>query len=204
MIINIAGLAGAQTKVLGAMFEARKRVFVDLLNWDVPVVDRRFEMDQFDNDLAEYLVVTEPNGSHLASARLLPTQGPHILADLFPFLCDAAVPRGPDIREITRFCLDPAPSAARRREARNRLISALVDLALADGIRTYTGVAELGWFRQIIGFGWNCRPLGLPRPLGTSHVTALAIDIDDQTPALLAAGGIYQPAPATVAMQRAA
>ncbi len=204
MIINIAGRSGGQSGVLGAMFEARKRVFVDLLNWEVPVVDGRFEIDQFDNRQAEYLVVTEPGGGHLASARLLPTEGPHILADLFPFLCDSAVPRGPDIREITRFCLDPAPSAARRREARNRLISALVDHALSQGIRTYTGVAELGWFRQIIGFGWNCRPLGLPRPLGSSHITALAIDIDDETPALLSAGGIYQPAPATFPVQRAA
>ncbi len=204
MIINLQGRSGAQSKVLSAMFEARKRVFVDLLDWDVPVVDGRFEIDQFDNEDAQYLVVAEPGGAHLASARLLPTEGPHLLADLFPFLCDTEVPRGPDIREITRFCLDPAPSAARRREVRNRLIAALVDHALAEGIRTYTGVAELGWFRQIIGFGWNCRPLGIPRPLGSSHITALAIDIDAQTPALLAAGGIYQPAPATVPLQRAA
>ena len=38
------------------MFEARKRVFVDLLKWDVPVLDDAYEIDQFDTPDASYLV----------------------------------------------------------------------------------------------------------------------------------------------------
>src|SRR3546814_10692398 len=34
--------------VLRAMFAARKSVFVDLLKWDVPVLEGRYEIDQFD------------------------------------------------------------------------------------------------------------------------------------------------------------
>ena len=41
---------------LRAMFEARKRVFVDLLKWDVPVLDDAYEIDQFDTPVASYLV----------------------------------------------------------------------------------------------------------------------------------------------------
>lgn len=177
---------------LQAMFAARKRVFVDLLRWDVPVLDGRYEVDQFDDENAEYLIVADEHGRHLASARLLPTTRPHILDTLFPELCAGEVPRGGGVREITRFCLDPAVGALARREARNVLVSALVEHALASGIATYTGVAEFGWLQQILAFGWRCRPLGLPRVIGASTLGALVIEITADTPDLLEANGILR------------
>lgn len=178
---------------LQAMFAARKRVFVDLLHWDVPVLDGRYEVDQFDDVHAEYLIVGGEDGRHLASTRLLDTTRPHILDSLFPQLCASPVPHGPDVREITRFCLDPSVGALARREARNVLVSALVEHALVNGIKTYTGVAELGWLQQILAFGWRCRPLGLPLRIGAQTLSALAITITSETPALLAANGIFRP-----------
>lgn len=175
------------------MFEARKRVFVDLLKWDVPVLDDRFELDQFDDEHAAYLVVRGAAGEHLGSARLLETERPHILDTLFPELCAGPVPRGREIREITRFCLDRRLPATRRREVRNRLVSALVDHALARGIATYTGVAEIGWLQQILAFGWRYRPLGLPAVQGGRTLGALTIDITPRTPALLMRTGTYTP-----------
>ena len=127
---------------LRAMFEARKRVFVDLLGWDVPILAGRYEIDQFDTADAVYLILLDPMGNHRASARLLHTVQSHILADLFPILCDDAVPRGQRIREITRFCIDPRLPRIERRQAQNALVSALVDHALATGIDTYTAVAN--------------------------------------------------------------
>ena len=184
-----AGTA-AEARALGEMFRARKRVFVDMLKWDVPVLGD-FEIDGFDDEHAEYLILTDSDGRHLASARLLETVRPHILGSLFPFLCDGGVPAGPTVLEITRFCLDPRAGAATRRLARNRLVSALVTVALKRGISMYTGVAELGWLQQILAFGWKCRPLGLPRQLDCGLLGALAIDIDERTPDLLEARGIW-------------
>jgi N-acyl-L-homoserine lactone synthetase len=178
-------------RALVSMFEARKQVFVDLLKWEVPVIDGRFEIDQFDDEHATYIIVADESGEHLGSARLLETERPHILRDLYPELCAQAVPAGPDILEITRFCLARTQGAARRRETRNRLVSALVAHALKHGVRTYTGVAELGWLQQVLAFGWECRPLGLPRRLGGGLTGALAITIDAKTPALLAQNGIW-------------
>lgn len=203
MLICTAGSPPAQHGALRAMFEARKRVFVDLLNWDLAVIDGRYELDQFDDEHAFYLVLTGPDGRHRASARLLDTTRPHILGDLFPALCHQAPPAGDTVKEITRFCLDPRLDAAGRRAARNELISALVDHALANGITTYTGVAEMGWFRQVLAFGWRCRPLGLPQPLNATAVAALAIDVGEETPALLHARGIY-PGPLAAQAMRAA
>ena len=179
-----------ETQALRAMFAARKRVFVDLLKWDVPVIDGRYEVDQFDDEHARYIILTDDEGGHLGSARLLKTTRPHILGTLFSGLCAGSPPVGPDTLEITRFCLDRRLRAAERLEIRNRLVSALVDHALAHGIRTYCGLAELGWLQQILAFGWRCRPLGLPRHSDGALLAALRIDIDTDTPALLRAAGI--------------
>ena len=49
----------------------------------------------------------------------------------------------------------------------------------------------MGWLQQILGFGWRCRPLGLPRRSGRGMIGALAIEIDADTPALLAGNGMW-------------
>nr|WP_157123863.1 acyl-homoserine-lactone synthase [Allosphingosinicella indica] len=176
--------------LLHTMFEARKRVFVDLLGWDVPVIAGRYEIDQFDDDHATYVIVGDDDGRHRASARLLPTTRPHILGSLFPQLCIGDPPRGEDIVEITRFCLDRSLVASQRRAARNCLVAGLANHALELGIRYYVGVAEIGWLEQIVAFGWQCRPLGFPAKCGSHILAAVEIEICAETPALLAANGI--------------
>lgn len=175
---------------LRAMFAARKSVFVDLLKWDVPVLDGAYEIDQFDDVHATYLVLAETDGRYLGSARLLPTSRPHILDSLYAGLCEDAPPRGPGIFEITRFCLDRRLTARERRAVRDTLVCGLAEHALAAGITGYTAIAEMGWFQQILAFGWRCVPLGLPRVVDGAMLAALHIEITADTPALLAAGGI--------------
>lgn len=182
--------SATEDDVLRAMFAARKQVFIDLLGWDVPVLAGRFEIDQFDDEHAIYLVVTDAAGRHQASARLLPTTRPHILADLYAPLCDGAVPQGPGIYEVTRFCLDRHIDARARRVARDRLVMAIAEFGLAEGIHLYTGVAETGWLEQILAFGWRAWPLGAPLRIGGRRLGALAIAIDRDTPRLLAEAGI--------------
>ena len=180
-------------RVFREMFEERKRVFVDLLGWDIPVLAGRYEIDQFDNDEAVYIVVTDAQGHHRGSARLLKTDRPHILGSVFPHLCDGNVPVGPEVREITRFCLARAMGAAERRTVRNRLVSGLVEHALASGITTFSGVAEESWFKQILAFGWDCELLG-DRLSGVSrNLAAMRISISSETPDLLRRTGIYPP-----------
>lgn len=180
--------------VMRAMFEARKRVFVDLLGWDLPVLAGRYEIDQYDDPHARYLILADTGQNHLASARLLPTTRPHILGDLFAGLCDAPPPIGPGTWEITRFCLDRGLRAPERRRWRDALVTALAHYALEHGITTYTGVAEQGWLSQILQFGWHAKPLGPPRTIDRMTLGALRIEISPETPALLAANGIHAPA----------
>lgn len=186
-------VAGACDQAMRGMFAARKQVFVDLLGWQVPVLDGQYEVDQFDDEHARYLILTDAELGHLASARLLPTTRPHILDSLFPALCAGPAPRGPETFEITRFCLDRNLSAMRRREARNRLVTALVVHAIASGIRAYTGVAEPAWLAQILQFGWEASPLGQVMADGAGQLGALRIEIDEATPSRLQATGIWMP-----------
>lgn len=186
--------SAASDVVMRAMFEARKRVFVDLLGWDLPVLAGRYEIDRYDDPRARYLILADTDQNHLASARLLPTTRPHILADLFAELCDAPPPTGPSTWEITRFCLDRGLRAPERRRWRDALVTALAHYALEHGITTYTGVAEQGWLVQILAFGWRAEPLGRPRTIDGMTLGALRIEITPEIPALLAANGIHAPA----------
>src|SRR3546814_6217820 len=65
--------------------------------------------------------------SDLGSLRLLPSNKPHILSELFPELCPAGVPTGPTTYEVTRLCLPVRHGAAERLRIRNALITAMVD-----------------------------------------------------------------------------
>jgi acyl-homoserine lactone synthase len=195
MLRNLHSASPSADAAMRAMFEARKRVFIDLLQWDLPVLAGRYELDQYDNRDARYLIISESGDDHLASARLLPTTRPHLLDSHFADLCESPVPHGPDIYEITRFCLDRRLSAKQRRDARDQLVLGLVDHALESGIRTYTGVAEPGWLSQILAFGWECRPLGPPQPIDGMMLVALRIEIGPDTPDRLARAGIIKAQP---------
>lgn len=186
-------LTSSGDAALRSMFEARKSVFIDLLKWDLPVLDGRYEIDEFDNEHARYLIIADSAHTHLGSARLLPTERPHILDSHFDALCEEAPPRGPQIWEITRFCLGRQMRALERRAVRNRLVTAIAEHALREGIEKYTGVAEMAWLQQILSFGWDCRPLGLPLPHKSGMLGALEINIAADTPGLLQAGGVWLP-----------
>jgi N-acyl-L-homoserine lactone synthetase len=175
--------------LLRAMFAARKAVFIDLLRWDLPVLAGQYEMDQFDDEHARYLILSE-GGGHVASARLLPTTREGILSGLYPMLCDGPMPCAPDTYEITRFCLDRSLNTPERRDARNALVHALATHAINAGISRYCAVAGFGWFKQIEQFGWSCRSLGQPVRTGGRELIGLEIQITADTPRLLEAAGM--------------
>lgn len=194
MVQFYTGHAGPGTSViLDNMHRDRKRVFVDLRRWDVPVIDGQYEIDQFDGDHAVYLVSASEDGDHRGSIRLLPTQRPHILGSLFPDLCDGPSPVGAHVWEITRGCISPRLRAAERLRERNRLTTAAVLFAQMNGITRFVCVADSSWLTQILSLGWICEPLGEPRTIAGSTTGALQIHVTDETIALLRRAGSYEP-----------
>ena len=106
-----------------------------------------------------------------------------------------------DFREITRFCIEPTLPRSERRAARDELVTALAEHALSEAIAGYTAVATRSWYRQISGFGWRCRALGDGCRIGADDLVALQIDINRETPAALARGGIYRQTSCRIASQ---
>lgn len=179
------------TPLLAAMFIDRKRVFVDLLDWAVPVVDGQYEIDEFDGECATYIVAADSAGAHAGSLRLLPTDRPHILDTLFAGLCSTGAPTGRRMSEITRLCLPPRLRAEDRLRVRNRLITAMVDHALKTGITTLTGVVTARFREEVLAMGWRADALGPASVINGAALGAFRIDLDANTPALLEANDIY-------------
>lgn len=189
----------AYLPLFNSMYADRKRLFVDLFGWDVPVVDGQYEIDQFDAPGAVYLIAVDEAGNHEASLRLLPTDRAHMLDTLFPHLCPFGVPKGPSTWESTRLCLPQRHGAKRRRELRKALISAMVDVALERGIERYTGVLPTAFRTEVLSLGWRGEPLGPAVRMQGNSVGAFLVHIDPDTPDRLRWSGTYSGAVEQVA-----
>lgn len=191
--------AAGNRKLLLSMFADRKRLFVDLFHWELPVVDDQYEVDQFDTPLAVYLIVAEADGSHAASIRLFPTTQPHMLNTLFPQVCPLGVPADERTWESTRLCLPQRHGAERRRALRDQLLSTMVDVALARRIERYTGLIPEAFRKEVLAMGWQAEPLGPAVRVAGSLVGAFLIHIRQDTPERLRWSGVYPQAAAQVA-----
>jgi N-acyl-L-homoserine lactone synthetase len=164
------------------MYAARKVVFVDQLQWDLQVREGLYEIDEYDRDDSIYLLVLDASGSgHLGSVRLLPTDGPHLLADKFAGLCAAGVPRGADIFEITRLVTRPGLTQDEATRVRRLLSLAIIEFALANRVRHFTMMTHMAYLASVLAVGWDCEPLGLPMDVDGVAVAALRIDVDAAT-----------------------
>jgi N-acyl-L-homoserine lactone synthetase len=86
-----------------ALAKYRHRVFIEKLGWSLPTHEGR-EVDQFDHGGTRYAIAMDADGDIVGSARLLPTDQPYLLGDVFPELMgNVAVPRDPEVWELSRF-----------------------------------------------------------------------------------------------------
>ncbi len=181
--------------LLADMYRDRKRVFIDLLGWDLPALEGQYEIDQFDGPDTLYLIAGDEADSHLGSIRLLPTNKPTVIGGYFGHLCDGGPPACANIWELSRLCLSPRIPASQRRQIRNRLLTASVLFARANRITHFCCVTH-GWYiPEVLSYGWQCRPLGVPQIDPSGMVGALEIRLDDTTAALMAAAGCWDETP---------
>lgn len=141
-----------------AMFRDRAAQFRDRLGWDVQVDALGWETDAYDRLDPLYVIAVDGQGGHAGSMRLMPTTGPHMLADHFADLVAGPAPRGPALWEVTRFCLAPDAAAG----TAPLLALGLSTAALALEVDRIIGLFEapmlrvyrrLGWRPQVIGRG---------------------------------------------------
>jgi N-acyl-L-homoserine lactone synthetase len=159
-------------RLCDSMYRDRKRVFVDRLHWDLQTVDSEREIDQFDTADAVYVIEADSERNHLASLRLLPTTKPHLMSEVFPFLCDSGVPRGPGIWELTRLCIRPDLPKIEQGRLQGIVWFGALQYAFAAGIRKFTGVTHVEFLSAVLASGLDVEPLGLPQNYGGSTIGA--------------------------------
>ena len=161
------------------MHRQRRTLFIEQMHWRLDAPDG-LEIDKFDAPDVTYLIESEtPRSDVSASVRLLPTDRPHLLGEVFPHLCPNGVPSSASIWEVTRFCPSPdTPKGEARRRALAVMIAGILETGLLFGIERVTFVAGLALARQALSVGWTASPLGPTVRQGRDRITAIAAEID--------------------------
>lgn len=81
----------------------RNKLFVTTLGWQLKTKNG-MELDQFDRPDTVYVISQDADGEVNGCARLLPTNRPYLLGEVFPQLLNGLPPPStPDVWELSRF-----------------------------------------------------------------------------------------------------
>jgi len=169
---------------MDAMFRLRKRVFHDLLKWDVSVRDS-WEIDDYDDANPLYVLSYDDETGRLrGSLRLLPTLGPNMLDDTFPILLgDNPQIRSASVWESSRFCIDPEISQDRASNqvtiAAAELMCGVGELGLTSSLSHIVTVTDVFLERMFRRMGCPGERIGDPQRIGSVHAVAVAWEVTD-------------------------
>ncbi len=174
------------------MFRLRHETFHDRLGWNVKVTQDGLEIDEFDEiERVQYIIARSPNMNIDACWRLLPTQGPNMLRDVFPQLLHGQpAPEAGDTWELSRFAVAsdrvaPHETAGTHQIGFGELSVALMResarFAHQHGIARYVTVTTTAIERLLKRQGLNIHRLGPPIRIGSVMTVACFIEIDEVT-----------------------
>ena len=167
---------------VGPILELRKRLFVDLLRWKVPV-HKGMEYDEFDTVCARYLVgYDEVTGAARIVMRNLLCDRPYMLQSLWAdeLAPGADLPSDATSVEGTRMGVDLTLPEDEQLRWRHHMSVALIEWALHYGVRqysfvTYEDIARKGLERE----GWDVRYWGPPVDFPQGRFVAGHFPVDE-------------------------
>ncbi len=153
-----------------------------MLGWELNT-QNGLELDQFDHDDTLYVVAQDESGHVNGCARLLPTDQPYLLGDVFPQLLNGLPPPcTPEVWELSRFAaVDFA----------NRTVSALgqfsspiavgllqksIEYAAAHGAKRIITVSPVGVERLLRRAGFRAHRAGPPMVIDGHPIFACWIE----------------------------
>ncbi|MBY3123056.1 acyl-homoserine-lactone synthase [Rhizobium laguerreae] len=173
-----------ESHLLHIHHQLRARVFSDRLGWEVDVT-AGCESDRFDALRPTYVLAVAETGGLMGCARLLPSLGPTMVADVFPSLLpDGQLKGHAAMIESSRFCVDTALAEGRGagsvHEATLTMFAGIIEWCMANGYTEIVTVTDLRFERILARVGWQLHRLGEPKKIGVTTAVAgtLAADAD--------------------------
>jgi len=169
--------------VMVAIARYRHRVFIEKLGWELSARNG-LELDQFDHAETLYVAARDASGEIVGTARLLPTERPYLLGEVFPQLMgDAEPPCDPLVWELSRFAA--ADFFSGNGDALSQfsspvaveLLEAVLTEAARHGIRRLITVSPLGIERLLRRYGFQARRAASPQLVGGQPVFACWIEV---------------------------
>ena len=169
-----------------AMFRNRALTFSERLGWNVKVRNG-YERDEFDDANPLYLVSVDPyTNKYWGSLRLLPTTGPNMLRDVFPFLLeDGEYIESATIWESSRICAiategQPERTKSGVNQALGELLVGIGEIALKIGLTQVVSVFDARIFRVLRAAGCNPQIIGKPQRIDTVMSYAGVFDVGEE------------------------
>lgn len=164
--------------VLERYFRIRYDIYVRRRQWRSVARPINIEMDAFDTEHAIYLMALDSVGKIVGGSRLVPTEQPHLLSEVFPGLAPTGVPRAADIFEWTRFFISPAlRSQGAPSPVAGVVLCGVLEAARKLGIRQISVVCESFWPKRLRALGWGIIELGDVLQHEDGDIVALLIDV---------------------------
>ncbi|MBX4899588.1 MULTISPECIES: acyl-homoserine-lactone synthase [Rhizobium] len=162
--------------------QLRARVFSDRLGWEVDVT-AGCESDSFDALRPTYVLAVAETGQLTGCARLLPTLGPTMVADVFPSLLpDGQLNGHAAMIESSRFCVDTTLGEGRGdgsvHEATLTMFAGIIEWCVANGFTEIVTVTDLRFERILARVGWPLQRLGEPKKIGVTMAVAGILPAD--------------------------
>lgn len=167
------------SNIMTQMFRQRKKIFIDVLGWDLTATDG-LEIDEFDNDDAIYMICVDSNQQVKASLRLLPTNKPYLFQQHFPDLSIKPLPNSPTVYEATRLYSMTAGKGFRRDTPGKTLLKAMIIYGTQENFDHYCCICSLKILEVILHYGLDMEPLGIPKFLDKDLISGFNISLGEQ------------------------
>ena len=170
--------------LMAEVAQYRHRVFVEKLGWQLQC-EQGLEYDQFDGLQTHYVVAQSEDAEVIGIARLLPTNGPYLLGEVFPQLMNGLpVPASADVWELSRFAAVDFNAQFTSALAQFSspvavgLLKASLEHAATLGAKKLITVSPLGVERLLRKAGFAAHRAGPPMLIDGSPIFACWIEVE--------------------------
>lgn len=158
------------------LFRFRHDVFVKERGWTEFDRGGLYETDQFDTNDTAYVIAVDESDTVVGCCRMYPTQLPHMLSEVFPFLVQGEVPRRRDLYELTRFGVS---KHRRGTSTYSELLAGFQEYCLEHGATGATSVIRTFRMPLLQAAGMSIVPLGLPQTYQDEQLIAVTFEVSE-------------------------